>query len=45
MVGTSKYYLHEDALGSIRLETTGTVTVKLSSNYVPYGNNLCCLRE
>ena len=39
MVGSSVYYLHEDTLGSTRLETTSTVTVKFSSNYVPYGNN------
>ncbi len=39
MVGTGTYYLHEDALGSVRLETTTTVTVKFSSNYVPYGSN------
>ena len=39
MVGSGVYYLHEDALGSVRLETTTTVTVKFSSNYVPYGSN------
>ena len=39
MVGTGTYYLHEDALGSVRLETTTTVTVKFSSDYVPYGSN------
>jgi RHS repeat-associated protein len=33
------YYLHQDALGSTRLVATSTVTVKFSSNYVPYGNN------
>jgi RHS repeat-associated protein len=39
MVGTAVYYLHQDALGNTRLETTSTVTVKFSSNYVPYGKN------
>ena len=39
MVGTGTYYLHADALGSIRLETTITVTVRFSSNYVPNGKN------
>ena len=39
MVGTTVYYLHQDALGSTRLVATSTVTIKFSSNYVPYGNN------
>ena len=39
MVGTTVYYLHQDALGNTRLETTTTVSVKFSSNYVPYGKN------
>jgi len=39
MVGSTTYYLHQDALGNTRLETTTTVTVKFSSNYVPYGKN------
>ena len=39
MVGPTVYYLHEDALGNTRLETTSTVSVKFSSNYVPYGKN------
>jgi len=39
MVNSTAYYLHQDALGSTRLETTSTVTVTFSSNYVPYGNN------
>ena len=39
MVGSTTYYLHEDALGSTRLETTSTVTIKFSSNYIPYGSN------
>ena len=39
MVGSTVYYLHEDALGSTVLETTSTVSVKFSSNYVPYGKN------
>jgi RHS repeat-associated protein len=39
MVGIAIYYLHQDALGGTRLETTSTATVKFSSNYVPYGNN------
>jgi RHS repeat-associated protein len=39
MVGTGVYYLHQDALGSTRVETSTTVTVKFSSNYVPYGGN------
>ena len=33
------YYLHEDALGSVRLEATASVTIKFSSNYMPYGSN------
>jgi len=39
MVNSTKYYLHEDALGSVRLVATATVTIKFSSNYVPYGSN------
>jgi RHS repeat-associated protein len=39
MVGSGVYYLHQDALGSTRLETTASVTIKFSSNYVPYGPN------
>jgi RHS repeat-associated protein len=39
MVGTTTYYLHQDALGSTRLVATSTVTIKFSSYYVPYGNN------
>jgi RHS repeat-associated protein len=39
MVGTGVYYLHPDALGSTRLVVTSTLTVKFSSNYVPYGPN------
>ncbi|HEV2225634.1 MAG TPA: RHS repeat-associated core domain-containing protein, partial [Nitrososphaerales archaeon] len=39
MVGSTAYYLHQDALGSTRLVATSTVTIKFSSNYVPYGNN------
>lgn len=40
MVGTgTPIYLHQEALGSTRLETTSTVTVKFSSNYAPYGSN------
>ncbi|MDE1853769.1 MAG: RHS repeat protein [Thaumarchaeota archaeon] len=39
MVGTGVYYLHQDALGSTRLVATATVTIKFSSNYVPYGQN------
>jgi len=39
MVGTTVYYLHEDALGSTRLVATASVTVTFSSNYVPYGSN------
>jgi len=39
MVGSTVYYLHQDALGNTRLETTTTVSVKFSSNYVPYGKN------
>jgi len=39
MVASSVYYLHEDALGSVRLVATATVTIKFSSNYVPYGSN------
>ncbi|HEV2225974.1 MAG TPA: RHS repeat-associated core domain-containing protein [Nitrososphaerales archaeon] len=39
MVGSTVYYLHQDALGSTRLVATATVTIKFSSNYVPYGNN------
>jgi RHS repeat-associated protein len=39
MVGTGVYYLHEDALGSTMLTVTSTLTVKFSSNYVPYGPN------
>jgi len=39
MVASSVYYLHQDALGSTRLETTSTVVTKFKSNYVPYGNN------
>ena len=38
MVGsTTVYYLHQDALGNTRLETTSTVTIKFKSDYVPYG--------
>jgi hypothetical protein len=39
MVGTGTYTLHADALGSTRVVATSTVTVKYSSNYVPYGSN------
>lgn len=39
MVGSTTFYLHEDALGSTRLETTSTVTIKFSSDYVPYGSD------
>ena len=39
MVNSTVYYLHQDALGSTVLETTSGVTVKFSSNYVPYGQN------
>jgi RHS repeat-associated protein len=34
--GTTHYY-HEDALGSIRLVTTGAVNITFSSNYAPFG--------
>ena len=37
MVGTAVYYLHQEALGNTRLETTSTVTIKFKSDYVPYG--------
>ena len=37
MVGSSVYYLHQDALGNTRLETTSTVAIKFKSDYVPYG--------
>jgi RHS repeat-associated protein len=37
MVGTTKYYLHADALGSTRLVMTSTPSVQFSSNYRPYG--------
>ena len=39
MVASNVYYLHEDALGSVRLVATATVTVRFSSNYLPYGSN------
>jgi len=39
MVASSVYYLHEDALGSVRLVATATVTIKFSSNDLPYGSN------
>jgi RHS repeat-associated protein len=39
MIGGSIYYLHEDALGSVRMEDTASVVVKFSSNYVPYGSS------
>ncbi|HEV2225437.1 MAG TPA: RHS repeat-associated core domain-containing protein, partial [Nitrososphaerales archaeon] len=39
MVGSTAYYLHQDALGSTRLVATSSVTIKFSSNYLPYGNN------
>jgi RHS repeat-associated protein len=39
IVGSGVYYLHQDALGSTRLVTTTLVTVKFSSDYVPYGPN------
>ena len=39
MVASSVYYLHEDALGSVRLVATTSVTITFSSNYVPYGSN------
>ena len=39
MVGISTYYVHKDALGSIRLEATPSVTFSFSSNYLPYGQN------
>jgi hypothetical protein len=39
MVGSETYNLHADALRSTRLVATSTVTVKYSSNYVPYGSN------
>ena len=39
MVGTSVYYLHEDALGSVRLVATASASIKFSSDYVPYGSN------
>jgi len=39
MVASNVYYLHEDALGSVRLVATATVTIKFSSNYMPYGSN------
>ena len=39
MVASSVYYMHEDALGSVRLVATATVTIKFSSNYLPYGSN------
>lgn len=39
LVGTSAYYLHQDALGSTRVVATASVSIKFSSNYVPYGNN------
>ena len=38
MVNSTRYYVHEDALGSTMLVTTGAA-VKFSSNYVPYGMN------
>ena len=34
--GTPSYF-HEDALGSIRLVTTGAVSIAYSSNYLPFG--------
>ncbi|HEV2225976.1 MAG TPA: RHS repeat-associated core domain-containing protein [Nitrososphaerales archaeon] len=39
LAGSTVYYLHQDALGSTRLVATTSVTIKFSSNYVPYGNN------
>ncbi|HEV2226816.1 MAG TPA: RHS repeat-associated core domain-containing protein [Nitrososphaerales archaeon] len=39
MVGSTAFYLHQDALGSTRLVATSAVIIKFSSNYVPYGNN------
>ncbi len=37
MVGTTLYYLHQNALGSTRLVSTATVTTQFSTNYKPYG--------
>ena len=39
MVGPTVYYLRQNALGNTRLETTSTISVSFSSNYVPYGKN------
>jgi RHS repeat-associated protein len=39
MVNGAVYYLHEDALGSVRLVATATVTISFSSNYIPYGSS------
>jgi RHS repeat-associated protein len=39
MVNGAVYYLHEDALGSVRLVATATVTIAFSSNYIPYGQS------
>jgi hypothetical protein len=39
MVGSTTYYPHQDALGITRVETTSAVSVKCSSNCVPYGKN------
>ena len=39
MVIEKVYYLHEDALGSVRLEATSSGTITFSSDYVPFGSN------
>ena len=39
MVGTSVYYLHQDALGSTVLTMTSSGIRSFSSNFVPYGEN------
>lgn len=38
-VGSSTYYMIDDALGNIRDVTTSTVSTVFSSDYMPYGKN------
>ena len=39
MAASTVCYLHQDALESTRFETTSTVSIKFTSNYMPHGCN------
>ena len=38
VVGGTTYYDHVDALGSVREQTTGSITISTTTDYKPYGD-------